>query len=294
VHHFTKTRGQELGNFEEEEESSEVELEDSAREEVSIPDATDEFMAIFFDEAEEILENIQSLVERWQSAPQDMRLMRELQRELHTLKGGARMVGIESMANLSHSLESVLTRIVEGSLKSNPKLLEIVQNSVNELVAMLEAVHSNTPLETPYDLITQMNNMSIKPFARVSPRLQRIVRLMARESRKNVEFTINGEDIAIEPSVLNNIVFPLEQLLRGTVQYGIEDAETRQQVGKSPTAKITIDVTREDSKLVVRVSDDGKELDLPAIRRKAVVRGIIKPGVIVSDQELVQSIMKMY
>lgn len=188
------------------------------------------------------------------------------------------------------ALKTVLTQIVEGLLKFNPKLQEVIQNSVNELVAMLEAVHSGAPLETPYDLITQMDNMPIMPFAHISPRLQRKVRLTARESRKIVELTINGEDIAIEASVLNNITFPLEQLLRDTVQYGIEDAETRQQAGKSPTAKITIDVMRENSELIVNVSDDGKKLDLPAIRRSAVARGIIKPSVIVSDQELVQLI----
>lgn len=155
---------------------------------------------------------------------------------------------------------------------------------------MLEAVRSGTPLETPYDLITQMNNMPIMPFARVSPHLQRTVRLMAREYKKQVELIINGEDVVVEPSVLSSTHTLLGYLLRDMVEYGIEDAETRRQAGKSPTAKITIDVMRENSELIVNVSDDGKKLDLPAIRRSAVARGIIKPSVIVSDQELVQLI----
>jgi len=75
-------------------------------------DTPDEFLAIFLEEAKEILEKTQSLVERWKDAPHNnMPLLKELQRELHTLKGGARMVGITALGELTHSLESVLTQM---------------------------------------------------------------------------------------------------------------------------------------------------------------------------------------
>jgi HPt (histidine-containing phosphotransfer) domain-containing protein len=122
-----------------------------------LPPPYDEFTAIFLDEAEEILENTQSLLERWQATPDNLPLMRELQRELHTLKGSARIVGISAMADLSHSLESVLNRIVEGGVQSNSKLQEIVQNSVDELAALLEAVRAGVPLDMPTDLIALIN-----------------------------------------------------------------------------------------------------------------------------------------
>ncbi|MCV6637892.1 Hpt domain-containing protein [Candidatus Albibeggiatoa sp. nov. NOAA] len=117
------------------------------------PDPTDEFMAIFLEEAEEILENTQSLLERWQTAPDNMQLMKELQRELHTLKGGARMVEITPMGDLSHQLESVLTKIVEGTGQSSQRIQDVIQTCVDELVAMLEAVRSSLPLNMPDELI---------------------------------------------------------------------------------------------------------------------------------------------
>ncbi len=124
-----------------------------------VPDATDEFMAVFLAEAEEILENTQSLLERWQASPHNLQLVKELQKELHTLRGGSRMVGISTMGDLSHSLESVLARMVEGGDQSNPKLQEIVQNSVDELATMLEAVRSGVPLDIPIELIASINKI---------------------------------------------------------------------------------------------------------------------------------------
>jgi chemosensory pili system protein ChpA (sensor histidine kinase/response regulator) len=106
----------------------------------------DEFLEIFLEEADEILETSQSLVGRWLAAPNSMPLLKELQRELHTLKGGSRMVGIASMGDLSHQLESVLTRIVEGNAQSNSRFQELVQQSLDELASMLELVREG---ETP-------------------------------------------------------------------------------------------------------------------------------------------------
>jgi chemosensory pili system protein ChpA (sensor histidine kinase/response regulator) len=452
-----------------------------------IPDATDEFMAIFLEEAEEIIENTQSLLERWQAAPKNMQLMKELQRELHTLKGGARMVGIAPMGDLSHHMESVLTRIVEGTAQSNTQLQEITQNSVDELAAMLEAVRSGVPLDMPEDLIEQINaamgpeeeeaeaalvnlnkpatpeptiredkklkeeqelkiidkqlkekekelfdsaedrirvratlidkltnlvgELSISrahveqqqgaiknnllemeqtvirlrdqlrrlgieteaqiishfsgskgpdadeefdpleldrfstmqqlsrslmesvgdlmeiqeflktltrqsdsllvqqsrigaqlqenimrtrmiPFSRISPRLQRIARLTARELHKQVDLVINGENTEFERTVLNRIVAPHEHLLRNAIKHGIEDAPTRQQAGKSSMGKITIDLSREGTELIIKLSDDGGGLDLPAIRKKAEEQGFIKPNTVVSGHELMQFILE--
>lgn len=462
-----------------------------------VPDATDEFMAIFLEEAEEILENTQSLLERWQESPQNMQLMKELQRELHTLKGGARMVEITPMGDLSHQLESVLTKIVEGNAQSNPKLQEIVQNSVDELAAMLEAVRAGVALEMPNDLIKQIGEalygdggmpvapvaeeapakegsakegeaapasveaerkevsdasveeaestagraergdkdsdmveaedrirvrvalidkltnlageLSISrahmeqqqgvlknhlnemeqtvtrlrdqlrrleieteaqiissfqemspddeefdpleldrfsvmqqlsrslmetindlaniqdylktttrqsdslliqqtrigaelqdaimrtrmiPFSRISPRLQRIARLTARELRKQIEFGINGETIEFERTILNRIVAPLEHMLRNAIGHGIEDASVRQQAGKPPVAKVKIDLSREGTDLIISLSDDGAGLNLPAIRKKAEERGMITPDAVVSDRELMQFILE--
>ena len=116
-----------------------------------------EIIDLFLEESEEIVEKTQSLLGRWMAAPDNKALMSELQRELHTLKGGANMVGITAMADLSHSVEDLLKRIVEGTAQFNSNLQDTVQECVDELSAMREAVRSGVPLEMPIDLINQIN-----------------------------------------------------------------------------------------------------------------------------------------
>jgi chemosensory pili system protein ChpA (sensor histidine kinase/response regulator) len=130
------------------------------------------------------------------------------------------------------------------------------------------------------------------PFSRISPRLQRIARLTARELRKQVDFIINGENIEFERTVLNRLVAPLEHMLRNAIGHGIEDAATRQQAGKPAIAKITVDISKEGSELILKLSDDGAGLDLTAIRKKAEERSMIRPDTVISDYELMQFILE--
>lgn len=450
------------------------------------PEAADEFMEIFLEEAEEILETCQSLLGRWQSSPNSMPLLKELQRELHTLKGGSRMVGITVMGDLSHQLESVLTRIVDGNAQSNPTLQGLVQQSVDELASMMESVKRSeslppatllikqigealegkeltqelepgaTPAPTPakaappaaetkpepqktpakeskeaassggieaeervrvraalidkltnlagelsisrahmeqqqgavkgnlsemeqtvlrlkdqlrrleieteaqiishfgqvpqaseddeeFDplemdrfsvlqqlsralmetvsdllsieenlknltrhsdsLLIQQNRIGAElqdgimrtrmiPFAQISPRLQRIARLTSRELHKQVKFEINNDDMEFERTVLNRIVAPLEHMLRNAIGHGIEDADSRQKMGKPAMATVTIDLYREGAELILRLQDDGAGINLDAIRKKAEERGLLKSGQKVSDEELTQFILE--
>ncbi len=135
----------------------------SSSEQDTLPKVTDEFITIFLEEADEILENTQSLLERWIAAPHNKVFIKELQRELHTLKGGARMVGIAPIGDLSHHLESVLTQIVEGKHQPTISFLqEVLQQSVDELASMLETIHNHLPLSLPTKLIQQIDAILAK------------------------------------------------------------------------------------------------------------------------------------
>ncbi len=444
-----------------------------------MPDAPEEIVEIFLEESEERIENTQSLLERWQSSPKDLALMQELQRELHSLKGGARMVGLMPMGNLSHHLEDLLKGLVEGKNQLDPKLPEMVQNCVDELASMREAVVSGEPLLMPTALIDKIkqvlepgtesektesektestktesekteskktekqsphkaesdeerirvrasiidkltnlagelaisraqmeqqqggfkNNMaemdqtvirlqellrrveietetqiashfgevkdvnlqeidpeneeydplefdrfstmqqlsrslmesasdlkniqdSLKsmmryseglliqqsrigadlqngimgtrmvPFSNISARLQRIVRQTANKLGKKVRFIINGENIEFERTVLDRIVAPLEHMLRNAIDHGLEDPQTRKKSGKDIEGKMIVDLFNESAELVIKINDDGAGLNVSAIRKKAVQNGVIEANSVISDQELMELIMK--
>jgi CheY-like chemotaxis protein len=131
-------------------------LNEAALESEQESEAPDELMEIFLEEADEILEKTQLLLERWITAPNDQQLIKEIQRELHTIKGGARMVGITPMGELSHHLEDIFRQIIEKTAQPNTRLQDIVQQSVDELAAMLESVRSGVSVNNPTELIEQI------------------------------------------------------------------------------------------------------------------------------------------
>jgi len=129
-------------------------------------------------------------------------------------------------------------------------------------------------------------------FGGLASRLRRIVRQTARELDKEVELEIVGETSEVDRTVLDRIVAPLEHMLRNAVSHGIEKADERVASGKSETGVLKIVVDREGADVVIIVSDDGRGIDVSAIRKKATERGMLKPDSKISDRDVLQYIME--
>ncbi len=100
-----------------------------------------EIMQAFTEEAHEVLEQADELIQAWQGEnfnPQSD-LISELRRQMHTLKGGARMVGKEGLGQLSHALESLLDANYITLFDSDPKRFEVLQRALDHLQVLLES-----------------------------------------------------------------------------------------------------------------------------------------------------------
>ena len=130
------------------------------------------------------------------------------------------------------------------------------------------------------------------PFDRLVPRLRRIVRQVASELGKQVEFHVGNATGEMDRSVLERIVAPLEHMLRNAVDHGIEMAAKRVAAGKPEQGNIRLDLSREGGDIVLALSDDGAGINLEAVRRKAIERGLMLPGSDLSDHEILQFILE--
>ena len=139
-------------------EISSVELE---AEEVAAPveDYDEELLEIFLEEGTEILDESDQVIVDWISNPEDHKYVEELQRQLHTLKGGARMAGIAELGDLGHSIESLLTAVVNGHMKPSKPMFDLVQRSQDRLVKMLELVQDRKGLTAATDLLNEVDLM---------------------------------------------------------------------------------------------------------------------------------------
>jgi chemosensory pili system protein ChpA (sensor histidine kinase/response regulator) len=99
-----------------------------------------ELYEIFIEEASEIIDSSEAVLRAWSGQPDNSEHMTEFQRQLHTIKGGARMVDIQAIGDLSHVLESLVTRIADGVITTTGEMFALMQESQDRLSEMLEQV----------------------------------------------------------------------------------------------------------------------------------------------------------
>lgn len=107
--------------------------------------------------------------------------------------------------------------------------------------------------------------------------LRRTVRDVARETGKEVEFTVEGDDVELDRSIVDAIGDPLVHLVRNAVDHGIEPPEEREAAGKPPTGSVALSAERVRDRVVVEVSDDGRGIDADEVRERAVEAGLLDP-----------------
>lgn len=125
----------------------------------------------------------------------------------------------------------------------------------------------------------------------LAPRLQRNVRATCQATGKQATLQIVGGSTLIDSDVLNRLAEPLMHILRNAVDHGLEHPAERQAVGKSPSGLIVLQFSRQGQLVVLRCQDDGAGLDVPAIRQRAVQRGLIDADEVLDDDTIAQLIL---
>jgi chemosensory pili system protein ChpA (sensor histidine kinase/response regulator) len=122
-----------------------------------------EIANIYSEEATELLESAHASLSVWNKDRQDKQPVAELQRQLHTLKGGARMAGITAMGDLSHELETLVLQIDTGAVAGNDHTHAVMQTSLDELSRMRDLVSTGKLPSNARDLIAQIRGLANQP-----------------------------------------------------------------------------------------------------------------------------------
>lgn len=138
----------------------------------------------------------------------------------------------------------------------------------------------------------QDNVMSLRaqPIRQAFSRVPRMLRDLASETGKQVILEISGETTEVDKGVIEKIGDPLTHMIRNAVDHGVESVEERLAAGKPAQGLIQLSAEQKGARIFVRVSDDGKGIDRPRVRAKAVERGIIAADAVLSDEEIDQLI----
>ncbi len=390
-----------------------------------------EIIGIFLEESTDLIEDVENSVASWVENPGEDSWLEALLRPLHTLKGGARMAGLELIGDTCHDFETLLQSLKAGSIKADAKFFKKIQGQLGNLTNLFGDVTAGEPqaesgeeqgkpekrvaeaIRVPSDLLDnlvnlagetsisrslveeqlsefnhsideiestverlkeQLRRLEIETEAQIAfrlekveiegqeefdplemdrysqlqqlskslvesasdlkdlkstlrdktrdvetlllqqarintelqeglmrtrtvpisrtivPRLRKVIRQVSGELDKPVTFDVGSSDGELDKSVIERMVAPLEHVLRNALDHGIESARERKKQGKPAAGAIRLTINREGSDVVLKISDDGRGIDLDAVREKAIEKGLLAADNTLTDDEVAQVI----
>jgi two-component system, chemotaxis family, sensor kinase CheA len=142
------------------------------------------------------------------------------------------------------------------------------------------------------ELQEQVMKSRMLPVESVFNRLPRVVRDVSAKQGKQIDFIIEGKDTELDRSVIEEIGDPLLHLIRNAVDHGVETPDERIAAGKPAVSQLRLTARHADSFILISLEDDGRGINVDAVKRKAVERGVISQEQAdrMSDNEAVELI----
>jgi len=130
------------------------------------------------------------------------------------------------------------------------------------------------------------------PFRQIFEKLSRVVRRLRRDLGKEVELKFNGADTELDKLLVEQLVDPLVHIVRNAFDHALESPEERTNAGKSPHGCIRVSAFQRGNHVVIEVRDDGRGMNVEAIREKAIERGLISAQETLSHKEVLNLVFE--
>ena len=148
-----------------------------------------------------------------------------------------------------------------------------------ETIRLADAVGCQEPLHQLTALLRSLRDEVFKarmlPFSFIAERFPRLVRDVARKQGKEVHFQLDGKEIELDRSILEEIAEPIVHILRNAVDHGLESADERVMAGKPFSGTITLSIRRDKDHVEIIIADDGRGMDAERLKSKAVEKGLL-------------------
>ena len=174
-------------------------------------------------------------------------------------------VDIEKLDSLMNLVSELI--IAKNSLVSSATSLGSNNSQLNDHIEYLESVTTN--------LHESVMKVRMVPIESVVTKFPRMIRDLSKKLNKPIELYMTGEETELDRTVVDEIGDPLMHLLRNSADHGIESPEERANRGKPEVGSIYLDAYQDGNNVVIEVKDDGNGIDVDAVRRKAVERGVM-------------------
>jgi two-component system, chemotaxis family, sensor kinase CheA len=230
------------------------------------------------------------LIHKGEISPEDLETGLDRQKEEPDKKIGQILVqekhtGPEQVVSALRDQKKFGSRKMDLQVKVNTKKLDNLVDLTGELVIAQSMLRQNQALLSNKDqklahnlgqlsqitssLQTMAMSMRMVPIKSTFQKMVRLVRDLAKNSGKEVQLKMSGEDTEIDRNVVDELYEPMVHMIRNSVDHGIETPEERKKEGKNQTGEIHLKAYHQGGKIIVEISDDGKGLDKDRIIAKA-------------------------
>ncbi len=134
-------------------------------------------------------------------------------------------------------------------------------------------------------------SMRMVPVKNTFQKMIRLVRDLARNSGKEADLFMSGEDTEIDRNVVDELYEPMVHMIRNSVDHGLETPADRKAAGKNKKGSIHLRAYQKGGNIVIEIEDDGKGLDKKVILEKAIERNLASKDETLSGKEIFSFIM---
>ncbi len=212
--------------------------------------------------------------------------------------------GADKTGKVAEKKKVVVNRTVRVDIEKLDDLMNLVSELIiakNSLVAAAtsnvagnENTNVNEHIEYLENVTTNLHESVMKvrmvPIESVVNKFPRMIRDLQKKLGKKMELYMTGEETELDRTVVDEIGDPLMHLLRNSADHGIEgDVALRKERGKPETGSIFLDAYQDGNNVVIEVRDDGNGIDVEAVKKKALERGVIteEQASVMSDKEII-------
>lgn len=170
---------------------------------------------------------------------------------------------------------------VERSVRISVDRTDALTALVKEVESCVGAITRDTDAQTTRltdtvaRLRSEVDALRLSSLRLTVQNLTRLVHDLSTTLGKPISLHAEGDDLEFDRSIVQALADPLRHLVRNACDHGIEAASDRRAAAKPPEGQITLRVLRQDSSLVVEVSDDGRGLDRDRIIARAIAGGLL-------------------
>jgi two-component system chemotaxis sensor kinase CheA len=216
----------------------------------------------------------------------------DLTNELHGLENKYR----ERVKSLFDTLPDFLEDIHNG--KSIKDIRKTISDEYSDIFTLFDAYEASLKNNVVKFRSTSQNlgritselqegvmRIRMVPISQIFSRFPRLVRDLSKALSKKINLVIEGEETELDKSVIEDLLDPIMHSVRNSIDHGVESPAERKAVGKPEEGMVLLKAANEGNMIVIEIGDDGKGIDVEAVKAKAIERGLIHPNKVLTDVE---------